>query len=143
MAIVFPSRNEPLRELNTTPLIDVMLVILVVLILAVPAATHSLDYDLPGVTPPVDVPVHKVRNRISISANDAVEWNGTRVDGPQLVAVLAQANALTPEPQLEFAPEAEASYELSAQVLRIVKASGATNFGFVGNELHRDFTRAQ
>jgi biopolymer transport protein ExbD len=142
MAIVFPSRNEPLGELNTTPLIDVMLVILVVLILAVPAGTHSLDYDLPRVKPPLNVVLHEDRNRLSITANDAVLWNGTRVDGPALVTILARANALKPEPQLEFAPEAEASYELSAQVLQIVKASGATNFGFVGNERYRDFARA-
>ena len=142
MAIVLPSRNAPLGELNTTPLIDIMLVILVVLILAVPAGTHSLDSDLPGVKPPLHVVLHEDRNRLSITANDAVLWNGTRVDGPALVTILAQANALDPEPRLEFAPEAEARYELSAQVLRIVKASGATNFGFVGNERHRDFARA-
>jgi len=140
MALAVAARfDEPLGELNTTPLIDVMLVILVMLILSVPLATHSLDYDLPGIAPPPKVVMHHDRNRLSITANDAVLWNGTRVDGPALVEILARTNALTPEPQLEFAPEAEASYELSAQVLQIVKASGATNFGFVGNEKYRFF----
>lgn len=143
MAFALPAgSDEPLGELNTTPLIDVMLVILVMLILSVPLATHSLDYDLPGmVVPPKKVVMHQDRNRLTITADDAVEWNGTRVDGPQLVTILDHAKVLRPEPQLEFAPEAAASYALSAQVLNIVKASGATNVGFVDNEKYRDFDR--
>jgi biopolymer transport protein ExbD len=116
-----------------------LLVILVVLILSVPIATHSLDYDLPGSKPPIDVPLKPDRNRLAITANDAVEWNGVRVHGPQLVAILDRAQAMNPEPQLEFAPEAAASYSLAAKVLNIVKASGTTNFGFVGNEKYRHF----
>ena len=140
LAVAVPL-DESFGDLNTTPLIDVMLVILVVLVLSVPLSTHSLDYDLPRIVRPPNVVLHQDRNRLSITANDAVLWNGTRVDGPDLVTILAQASALRPEPQLEFAPEAEASYELSAQVLQIVKASGATNFGFVGNERYRTFGR--
>lgn len=142
MALAISTRfNEPLGDINTTPLIDVMLVILAVLILSVPLATHTLDYDLPGPDTERNVEVRPDRNRLTITPNDAVLWNGVRVDGPQLVTALNQANALKPEPQLEFAPESEASYELAAQVLSIVKASGTTNFGFVGNERYRSFGR--
>ena len=142
MALALSARfREPLGDINTTPLIDVMLVILAVLILSVPLVSHSLDYDLPAPEILRNVEVRPDRNRLTITTSDTVLWNGVRVDGPRLVSALNHANAMKPEPQLEFAPEAEASYELAAQVMNIVKSSGATNFGFVGNERYKTFER--
>ena len=140
MALPVAARpDEPYGELNTTPLIDVMLVILVVLILSVPLSTHSLDYDLPGVAPPPNVDLHEDRNRLAITANDAVLWNGTPITDNQLVANLQQTLAFAVEPELQYEPESEASYDLAAKVLNIIKASGVTKFGFVGNEKYRVF----
>jgi biopolymer transport protein ExbD len=137
MAVAFSARNDPLGELNMTPLIDVLLVILVMLILSVPLATHNLQYDLPGEGRQIEP--NALRNRITIDADDRVRWNGTPVAEAELLAVLRRAAAMEPEPQVEFAPEAAASYRASARVLQLVKASGVTNFGFVDNEKYRVF----
>jgi biopolymer transport protein ExbD len=130
----------PIGEINTTPLIDVMLVLLVMLIFTIPMATQSLDIDLPGPDTGVAHPrpdLHK--NKIVLTATGTILWNGQAVDMTQLKASLGDAVALRPEPELQFEPEAQASYNLSAHVLRSIKASGSTRFGFVGNEHYRSF----
>jgi biopolymer transport protein ExbD len=60
----------------------------------------------------------------------------------QVLATLEQTKAMNPEPELQFQPEAQASYDLSARVLRIIKATGVSKFGFVGNEAYAQFDRA-
>ena len=132
-------RGEPLSELNLTPLVDVLLVLLVMLILSVPMATHILSYDLPGEERPLVI--KDTRNLLAITANNRLLWNAAPVTESQLFAILRRSAAMKPEPRLEFAPDGTASYEVSARVLRVVRASGVTNFGFVGNERHRDFGR--
>ena len=66
-------------------------------------------------------------------------WNGTPINEGQLVQALQTSTQMTPEPELQFEPEALASYELSARVLQLIKTSGVTKFGFVGNDKYRDF----
>lgn len=134
------SGGEPLGEMNTTPLIDVMLVLLILFIIVIPSATHSVEIDLPTPclncsTPPLD----QVKNKITIDAEDRVLWNGQPVDGSQLAALLVASRDLPHEPELQFEPSALASYDASARTLATIKASGVTNFGFVGNERYRQF----
>lgn len=140
MAVAVPSGEGPPAEINTTPLVDVMLVPLVMTMLSIPLASHSLDYDLPGGD---GATVHEVRNRLTISANDRIFWNGAALSEAALATTLSRAAAMDPEPQLEFEPDPAAGYAASARVLRLVKASGATNFGFAGHERYRDFDRAR
>ena len=134
------SGGEPLGEMNTTPLIDVMLVLLIMFIMVIPTATHSVDIDMPAPclecrTPPLD----QVKNKITIDAEDRVLWNGQPVDGSQLAALLVASQDLPREPELQFEPSARASYDASARTMATIKASGVTHFGFVGNERFRDF----
>jgi biopolymer transport protein ExbD len=136
IALSYP-RSEPLGEINTTPLIDVMLVLLVMLILALPATTNTLSYPLPktGTGPAPD----PVRNTIAITADDRTNWNGLPVSENELVRAIVSARRLSPEPELLVAPDPRASYDESAHVLWLIKAAGATNVGFVGNERYRQF----
>jgi len=138
MSIALRPRNEePLSEINTTPLIDVMLVLLVMLIITLPASTNTLNYPLPRPGP--DVVLDKVSNTVAITPGDRITWNGQSVSEPELRGTLAQAVALKPEPEILVAPDGSASYEESARVLRLVKLSGALNIGFVGNDRYRKF----
>jgi biopolymer transport protein ExbD len=135
--------GTPMMEMNTTPLIDVMLVLLIMFIITIPVATHSIDIDLPPPTPPdTPPPINPVKNKVSITPQGAVMWNTTAVSGGELRSLLGQTLTMNPEPELQFQPEPDASYDLSAKVLEIIKASKVTKFGFVGNELYSEFDKA-
>ena len=136
---LLPSAREPLSEINTTPLIDVLLVLLVVLILAIPLGTHSVDLPLPqGIVTPTPDPV---KNKIVLTREGAIVWNGDHVSQGQLLSLLRQTRRMPVEPELQFEPEANASYDLAAKVLNAIKGSGVTQFGVVGNERYRAFSR--
>lgn len=132
------SAREPLSEINTTPLIDVLLVLLIVLVMAVPLAANSLEVDLPG---PGANKVEAVRNLLVVETDGDLTWNGRPVSDSELAGLLAQVRAMRPEPEVQFRPEGNASYERSARVLLIVKQSRIGNFGFLGNEQYRTFGR--
>ncbi|MGC1271025.1 MAG: biopolymer transporter ExbD [Croceibacterium sp.] len=134
--------GSPMMEMNTTPLIDVMLVLLIMFIITIPVATHSVDIDLPV---PSDVPapaVDPIKNKIVLTPEGEILWNGGAINQGQLVANLQQSLTMAVEPELQFEPDSQASYDLSAKVLNIIKASGVTKFGFVGNEKYRAFAKA-
>jgi biopolymer transport protein ExbD len=135
--------GSPMMEMNTTPLIDVMLVLLIMFIITIPVATHSIDIDLPVAAPPTNTPppVDPIKNKVVITPDDKILWNGTQIDGPMLVNNLKESLSYPTEPELQFQPDGGASYELSAQVLNIIKASNVTKFGFVGNEQFSEFSK--
>jgi len=132
--------GEPMMDMNMTPLIDVLLVLLIMFIITIPVATHSVNIDLPqpqpNDTPP---PIDPVKNKVVLTPDDQILWNGTAISEGQLVETLRQTTEMAVEPELQFEPEALASYELSARVLQDIKASGVTKFGFVGNDKYRAF----
>ena len=134
--------GEPMGEMNTTPLIDVMLVLLIMFIITIPVATHSVDIDLPqGNPPPENIVLNPVKNKLILTQADQILWNGTAIDSGQLVTLLSDTTRMAVEPELQFEPEPLASYDITAKVLQIIKQSGVTKFGFVGNERYRTFAK--
>jgi len=133
--------GAPMMEMNMTPLIDVLLCLLIIFIMSIPVATHSVDIDLPAPSNAPTPPVEPVKNKLVLNAANQILWNGNPVNEGQLMSLLNQSKAMAVEPELQFEPEARASYELSARVLNLIKGSGVTKFGFVGNEQYRVFAK--
>jgi len=135
--------GAPMMEMNMTPLIDVLLVLLIVFIMSIPIATHAVAIDLPvpNPNPPPDM-VDPIKNKIVLTPANEILWNGTPITDSTLVANLQTSLTYAVEPELQFEPEASASYDLAAKVLNIIKFSGVTKFGFVGNEKYRVFNKA-
>ena len=129
--------GEPMMDINTTPLIDVMLVMLVMIILTIPIQTHAVKLDLPvnqdNPTPP---PIDPIKNKIVITGAGAVLWNGMPVDLLTLRQYLDQTTNMTPTPELHLQPEPNARYELVDEVLAVTKRANITAMGFVGNEAY-------
>jgi len=132
--------GSPMMEINTTPLIDVMLVLLIMFIITIPIATHSVDVDLPqGPNDPPDNKVDPVKNKVSLTRDAKILWNDEEITDGELVALLKVTMSMPVEPELQFQPDAEAPYDLAAKVLNVIKASKVTKFGFVGNEAYAWF----
>lgn len=135
--------GEPMMEMNTTPLIDVMLVLLIMFIITIPVATHAVNIDLPAPTPPTDVPPPKRdKNKVYISPEGIVLWNGLAVNNSELLFQLQATMKYKPEPELQFEPDGQAPYDITAKALNVIKGSGVTAFGFVGNEKYAGFNKA-
>lgn len=134
--------GEPMMEMNTTPLIDVMLVLLIMFIITIPIQTHAVKIDLPVDSPtPPEVLIEPVKNKLTVDPTDTLAWNGTPVSQSQLVGILAQTRNMDPEPELQFQPDARARYQIVDEVLVVIKRSGVTKLGFVGNEQYGTFDK--
>ena len=126
--------GAPMMDMNMTPLIDVLLVLLIMFIITIPVQTHAVKIDLPVNTNNPTPPVDAVKNKIIIDSADTVTWNGTPINDAQLEQLLQQSLAQPVEPELHFQPNPDARYEKVDKTLAIVKRSGVTKLGFVGNE---------
>jgi biopolymer transport protein ExbD len=134
------AEGEPMMDINTTPLIDVMLVLLIMFIITIPIQTHAVKLDLPqdqpNQTPP---PVDPVKNKVVITPQGQVLWNGTPIDLVTLRQYLDLTQQMNPIPELHLQPDPNARYELVDQVLAVTKRAHVDKMGFVGNEAFANF----
>ena len=132
--------GEPMMEMNTTPLIDVMLVLLIMFIITIPIQTHAVKLDLPQPSDkPLEEVIDPIKNKILIDPQGTVFWNGAPVDLPLLTQYLEATQQLPVTPELHLQPEPEARYELVDQVLVVTKQARVDKMGFVGNEAYSQF----
>ena len=136
-AVLSPESAEPMMDINTTPLIDIMLVLLIMFIITIPVQTHAVKIDLPQQTDPQNPPpVDPVKNKIVVMPNDTVLWNGAPVDLVTLRQYLDITATMRPTPELHLQPHPEARYEIVDEVLAVTKRANITAMGFVGNEAY-------
>jgi biopolymer transport protein ExbD len=130
--------GEPMMEMNTTPLIDVMLVLLIMFIITIPIQTHAVKVDLPQNSNNPAPVVEPQKNKLYIDANGTLFWNSVQIDDLRLRQYLDASLQQNPEPELHFQPDPNARYDVVDRVLAIVKRANVTKLGFVGNEQYRN-----
>jgi biopolymer transport protein ExbD len=133
MSIGGGGEDEPMMEMNMTPLIDVLLVLLVMFIITIPVMTHAVKLDMPRANnaPSLSDPV--VIN-LEIDFDGTVLWNGSPVTVDSLDGYFRREAANDPQPELHIRPNKRASYDIVARVLAAAQRNGLLKIGFVGNE---------
>jgi biopolymer transport protein ExbD len=138
MALVAAAESSPMGEINMTPLIDVMLVLLVMFIITIPIQTHAVKLDLPkqcSTCGRIDL----VKNKIIVTASGQIVWNGTPVTLEGLEYNLDRMTRIVPQPELHLQPDAEARYEVVDKVFVATRKAKVDRMGFVGNEAYQTF----
>jgi biopolymer transport protein ExbD len=134
------SSGEPMMDINMTPLIDVMLVLLIMFIITIPIQTHAVKLDLPVDDPnSVPPPIDPVKNKVVITTAGQILWNGGPVSQEQLRQYLELSQQIQPIPELHLQPEPDAKYVLVDEVLAVTKRAKVEKMGFVGNEAYMNF----
>jgi biopolymer transport protein ExbD len=130
--------DKPMGEMNTTPLIDVMLVLLIMFIITIPIQTHATKLDLP---PPTNLPndIKPDFNQINIDFLNSIYWNDQEVTLDQLNGYLKQVGAIegAQQPELRLKPDQLAKYEIVNRVMAMAQQAGISKMGFVGNEAYQ------
>jgi biopolymer transport protein ExbD len=130
-------KGEPMMDMNVVPLIDVLLVLLIMFIITIPVQSHAVKLDLPvqqeNQPPP---PIEPDKNKVVVSANGQILWNGSPVNQTQLRQYLERTQQMNPIPELHLQPDATAKYVLVDEVLAITKRAHVQKMGFVGNEYY-------
>jgi biopolymer transport protein ExbD len=122
--------NQPMAEINMTPLVDVMLVLLIIFIVTAPLMSQSLKVDLPQVkAQPNDVKPDVIR--LTLDAKGALYWNDAVVAEGTLPARLSEAAAHTPPPEVHLSADKETRYQRVAEVMSATREAGIQKLGFI------------
>jgi biopolymer transport protein ExbD len=123
--------NQPMAEINTTPLVDVMLVLLVIFIITAPLLTHAIRLDLPNAQAPASAQTPTTVT-LSIDAQGAIFWNKDPVaDAAELARRFRDAAADKPQPELHLRADRETRYQRIAEVMSSAQQAGIAKIGFV------------
>jgi biopolymer transport protein ExbD len=139
MSVGSGGEGEPMMEINTTPLIDVMLVLLILFILTLPVMTHAIKLDMPRPSanpPPPETIIEPIR--LDIDWDGSIIWNGTLVQLGTLEGYFRTEAAKNPQPELHVRPDRRADYDTVAKALALAQRNGMQRIGFVGNEQFMD-----
>ena len=129
--------DEPIMDINTTPLIDVMLVLLVMLIITIPIQTHAVKLNMPvGNPPPPTEPPQVVK--LDVDFDGTVYWNGEQVDMGSLDDRFKSAAAQAVQPEVHLRPNKLVTYKYVAHVMAAAQRDGVTKIGLVGAEQFLD-----
>ncbi|HEX3843359.1 MAG TPA: biopolymer transporter ExbD [Steroidobacteraceae bacterium] len=125
------SSAGPMCDINTTPLIDVLLVLLVTLIITLPVMTHAVKLDLPQNQNPPPQQVQPEVIDLEVDFDGTVVWNGTPVTLQQLDGYFATESQKNPQPEIHLNPDGMAKYDVVAKVLASAQRNRMTKIGFV------------
>ena len=128
--------GDSYSDINMTPLIDIMLVLLIIFIITIPAMTHAVKIDNPMPPPPnfVPPPPPEVIN-LTIDFDGTLLWNNTAVDRKTLQGYISQESVKSPQPEVHITVDKFAKYEKVAQTLADLQSRGLKKIGFVNNDL--------
>src|SRR5438270_12340647 len=127
------SSGEPMIDMNVTPLIDVMLVLLIMFLITIPIQSHAVKVDLPNACTDCPKP-NSFKNEIEITRAGALLWNEQPISRDGLRYELNVTQRLQPTPELHLRPDPASRYAVVDEVLAMIKRQQVKKFGFVGNE---------
>jgi biopolymer transport protein ExbD len=125
--------GEVMIDINTTPLIDVMLVLIIMLIITIPIQTHAVKMNMP-IAPSAQPPKPPEIVRIDIDFDGTIGWNGTVVEKDELITRLAQVAQQPDQPEVHLRPNKLVTYKVVAMVMANAQRLGVTKIGLIGNE---------